>query len=58
MSEKKILLMTVAKRGEEFGQRLKTALEGLGCQVEECDATDAVRILALLNEDRIPVVLK
>lgn len=58
MSEKKILLMSAAARDDGFGLRLKTALEEVGCDVDECEAGDAGRILELLNEGRLPVVLK
>jgi len=58
MSEKRILLMKTANGNQDFEKRLSRALEELGCDVAACDAADAAQALELLDEDRLPVVLK
>lgn len=58
MSKKMILLLTATSRPDGLEARLQTALEDLGCDVALCSVDDASQALDLLDENRLPVVLK
>jgi len=58
MNEKSILLVEAKSDNKGFNQRLRKALEKLNCDVAVCDARNTTQLLSLLDEKRLPVVLK